>query len=470
MIKMAISMRQRGLALLLGLCVALGAMMQAAPAQAFEVEEIRILPAGSNVVTGSTSVEFSVKFSIWVFSVDPSDFRVGNDPLNANATLSPSIATVTSVRAGSGYTPDYDDLWYVTVSGANLASYTGQLSLALAADHEITEGFTFNSENLIPAVREWWDVRSAPPPPPLPAPWLDSFFDSGFSNSDRITNSATLVVHAGRTTDMTSFELFAERGGNVRSVGMGVVGGGAGVPGTWGTAVQSRTLSDGTWNFFGIATYASGQQRETGRVAITLDRQVEDAVFTFTERGSDVSPTDGITNQRVFDYTLQAEANSQVRLSNFPTTQVLSWARQPGPFSFSGAFSLADGPEGEYKINVQTTDAAGNTRTQEVARITLDTVAPTISSVRLAEESDSGYSNSDGVTNEPFPKFSAVFAGAAAQARLTLDGTVLTPWTAVAPDGRWTSEKPIDILKGRVRIEARDLAANIATTDYSYKY
>ncbi|WP_347363403.1 Ig-like domain-containing protein, partial [Vibrio vulnificus] len=68
--------------------------------------------------------------------------------------------------------------------------------------------------------------------------------------------------------------------------------------------------------------------------------------------------------------------------------------------------------DGVYNWSIVATDAAGNTDTGSLGQFTLDTTAPTITSLMLIPNSDLGHSSTDGITNVTSPTVSVVTSGA----------------------------------------------------------
>ncbi|MEI8395455.1 MAG: Ig-like domain-containing protein [Rhodospirillaceae bacterium] len=112
-----------------------------------------------------------------------------------------------------------------------------------------------------------------------------------------------------------------------------------------------------------------------------------------------------------------------------------------GSFSISGGTLRANNASnlapGSYAIYVRTTDAAGHSFDKAFTITVADNIPPSApSQLSLASSSDSGWSDSDGVTTATTPTFSGT-AEAGSTVRL-YDGSTLVATTTAGGDGHWS--------------------------------
>src|SRR5690606_2831875 len=151
---------------------------------------------------------------------------------------------------------------------------------------------------------------------------------------------------------------------------------------------------------------------------------------------SGISSTDNITNVTTPAFSGTAETNSMVTLYSGDTDLGSTTALGGNWIITSSALG-----EGSHSITAKATDAAGNVSDASAPlEITIDTtVHPKPPAPVLAAASDTGNSNSDGVTNlTTFTLQGAagsVEANASVQARSDLEGPLSS--TTANADGSW---------------------------------
>jgi hypothetical protein len=201
--------------------------------------------------------------------------------------------------------------------------------------------------------------------------------DTGTSDSDGITNDATVTVTLD--DDVASWR-YSLDGGN-----------------TWNTGTGSSFELDAD------TTYAIGdiqvQQTDTAgntstassnSTAITIDSTVSTVAFALAS-DTGTSDSDGITNDATVNVTLADDAASW----EYSLDEGYTWNTGTG-----SSFELsADTFYSIGTIQVRQTDTAGNTSTaSNSTAITVDTT--TLAAPSFALASDTGTSDSDGITND----------------------------------------------------------------------
>ena len=148
-------------------------------------------PAGSP--TNADSLTWRVTFSEAVANVDAADFAVTG-----------STATVTGVQAVSGETGVHD----VTVSGGNLAGFSGTVSLTLASGRDIADEAGNPVANATPTGidERSYDLDNAAPTVTIAAPAeANAPFTATFTFSEPVTGFAVedITVGNGTASDLT---------------------------------------------------------------------------------------------------------------------------------------------------------------------------------------------------------------------------------------------------------------------------
>ncbi len=173
------------------------------------------------------------------------------------------------------------------------------------------------------------------------------------------------------------------------------------------------------------------------------------------------SNTDNYTNVTTPTFSGTAEANSTVTLYRSGLTLIGSASANA-----SGAWTIISSalPVGVYSITAKATDLAGNVSVASAAlSITIDTSAPAAPPPPdLNSASDSGFSNSDNITNVTTPTFNGT-AEAASTVKLFRAGSTLIGSVAADGSGNWTivsSTLPAGV--NSITATATDLAGNVS--------
>ncbi|CAH7353464.1 conserved hypothetical protein [Vibrio chagasii] len=273
---------------------------------------------------------------------------------------------------------------------------------------------------------------------------LDAGSDSGESDSDGITNvnrpNFSGTGEAGAT--ITVFINNKEYKGVVQS------------DGTWSIRIDD-VIPDGVWDYRILAVDIAGNEAETSGT-IEIDTIAPTDLTYSLDNDSGESDSDGITKNGKFEMSGTVEAGCDIRItigSNVFTTNNGVVVNSNGTWTF---VSPIDFGEGDYTIVIEGIDVAGN-----VARETMDVVVDKTTWVDggLDSDSDSGDSDSDGLTNIDKPWFSGT-GEPDSKIVLVIDGK--TYETTTDEMGRW-SVQVLDALTDdvyRYEITITDKAGN----------
>ncbi|MVW64032.1 DUF4347 domain-containing protein, partial [Massilia sp. NEAU-DD11] len=255
--------------------------------------------------------------------------------------------------------------------------------------------------------------------PAVPLAHLSPLSDSGAIPVDGVTTVVT-----------PTFDGFAEAGSTITlydTDGTTVLGSTVATNGFW--SITSSTLSEGVHTITARASDAAGNASAASiGTHVTIDTTAPDAPSTPTPGAtttSDTTPT----------FTGTAVAGTAVDLFDTDGTTVLGSTVADG----NGAWSITATTmgEGTHTVTAKATDLAGNTSAASPAQsVTIDTTAPAASSTPVLDAaSDTGVSNSDGITAATTPTFTGT-AEAGATVDLYEGSTLLG--SAVATGGTWS--------------------------------
>ncbi len=173
------------------------------------------------------------------------------------------------------------------------------------------------------------------------------------------------------------------------------------------------------------------------------------------------SSTDNLTLKTLPTLTGTAEAGTTVTI--FDGAASLGTATLTGTnWTFTVLVALSDGA---HSFSAKATDTAGNATTSATLTVTVDTVAPVVSTPDLATADDTGISSTDNITTQKRPTFTGtatagstvtVFDGATLLGTATLAGT---NWTYTVPNPKALSDGGHSITA-----VASDTAGNSTTT------
>ena len=307
-----------------------------------------------------------------------------------------------------------------------------------------------------------------------------------FSTAAAMTIDATApiapTINAVSTDNVVNA---TETGAGVAVSGTAEVG--ASVVVTWGAASHSVTASNGTWTatfssaevaaggsatISAVASDAAGNPSTAGTRAITVDTVAPTVTDVSVSAGdainaSEFAATAGVT------ITGATDAGARVDITFADATTIRSvTAGSTGAWSYTlTKADISAMEQGSETFTVKATDAAGNTGAAESKTISIDTVAPTLSSFALTTASDSG-TQGDGKSNVPAPAIqltaelgSTLYldlgAGAGYQAAGTGTGAsqTVTAGSAYTADASYT-----------IKVKSTDAAGNTTERSGSYTY
>ncbi|WP_426074981.1 Ig-like domain-containing protein [Janthinobacterium sp. DSP2-3-3] len=269
---------------------------------------------------------------------------------------------------------------------------------------------------------------SAPAAPP--APVLSAASDSGASDSDGITNVSRPTI-TGRAESGSTVTLYDSDG--VTVLGTAVATGGA-----W--SITSSALGDGVHTLSAKAVDAAGNSSAASSpLSISIDSGAPAAPPTpelSAASDSGASNSDGITNVSRPTITGRAESGSTVTLYDSDGVTVLGTTIATG-----GVWSITSSTlgSGTHSLSARAVDGAGNASAASSAlAITIDNAtaaAPT--TLVLNSASDSGTSNSDGITNASRPTITGRAESGSTVTLYDSDGVTVLGST-VAAGGTWS--------------------------------
>jgi hypothetical protein len=279
--------------------------------------------------------------------------------------------------------------------------------------------------------------------------------DTGSSNDDGITKLTTFTI-AGVGGTALNYVIFTIGATTYSPVLIG--------PG--GSFTFSVTLPEGAYTI-SAQEWNSTLSVTVGDVAttqVTVDTTAPAASGTAPDLvdGSDsgTSDTDNLTNNTTPTFTGSGvEANATVTLYDTDGTTVLGTALADGGGNWSITSSTLS--EGAHSLTVKQTDLAGNTSTVVSYNMiaTIDTIAPTTGTLAFSSLSDTGSSDSDGITQDDTFNLSLTGqeSGATVVYQVTTDGGMT--WTT-------TSNIQNSLTDGAYQFRAKvtDAAGNTAYT------
>ncbi|WP_440958142.1 Ig-like domain-containing protein [Oceanicaulis sp. LC35] len=302
---------------------------------------VRQTPATAS--TNADSLVFRVTFDEAVQNVDTTDF-----------TASGTSGTATGVSAQS--TTVYD----VTVSGGDLAGYTGAVSLGFAGGQNISDTPAGNAlVNTTPTgANESYTVDNTAPAAPS-TPDLDAGSDTGSSSTDNITNDTT-PTFTGTAEANAIVTVSSSVSGSLGSTT-------ADGAGNW--SYTSGVLAEGAHTITATATdAASNASAASGGLSITIDTTAPDinsitrlsptgqSIGTSTANAAfRVTYSEAVAGSSQTDYAFQNVSGTAAgSVSSYGTSSPTQINVQLGTLSGEGDFSVT--LNGGHGI----TDIAGN--------------------------------------------------------------------------------------------------------------
>jgi uncharacterized delta-60 repeat protein len=329
-------------------------------------------------------------------------------------------------------------------------------------------GLENDSAVMVDASNNWWGSADGPDTPlntfmypttgdivvgsdVIVAPWLSDGTDSepdvaGFQHADANASVTTPMISLeassdtygaanapdsgiggdsdGITSDSTpTFDGTGDDGDTINLYdGMTLLGSTTVAGGTW--SITSSHLIDDPYTIYAIATDPHGNTSgDSSGVSVIIDTTAPAAPSTpvLTAASDSESPANGfdpgigtdsddITNINTPTFTGTAEAGTLIRLyANGVEVGYATATGAPGYPGGAGTWSITTSvlADGSYTIDATSTDVAGNPSTDSgVLDVVIDTTAPNAPSApALTAVSDTGYSDSDGITSDNTPVF-----------------------------------------------------------------
>ncbi|NVM76280.1 hypothetical protein FHW83_002075 [Duganella sp. SG902] len=344
-----------------------------------------------------------------------------------------------------------------TVVGTAVADDKGAWSItskALAAGaHSLTAKATDTAGNVSTApaaLAVTIDVKAPSAPTALD---LAVSADNGASNSDNLT-SITAPVVSGKAEANAIVALYD--GDTLLGTAL------ADKNGAW-SITSSVTLADGVHSLTAKATDVAGNvSLASPAFKLTVDTATAAPTLLDLATASDkgASTSDNITNLTTPVITGKAEAGATVVLFDGAKQVGKATADNKGVWSITST-KLADG---EHHLTAAATDAAGNVSLASAELVlTVDTRAVLVASAPLLDTlSDSGRSQSDGITNVTTPKVSGVTEAGASVA--LYDGNTLVGTALAGDDGNWSiTSKALPGGAHKLTIKVTDIAGNVSS-------
>jgi large repetitive protein len=262
--------------------------------------------------------------------------------------------------------------------------------------------------------------------------------DTGTSDTDNITNVSTIVGVADPGSAVT-----LTRGASVLATLT------SDASGLW---TYSPSFADGTYTLTASETNTNSVTG-TATLAFTLDTTPPAIPTAALASDTGASSSDHITSNPAVTGT--AEAGDVITILVGGTTLDVETANSSGTWFSSPSLS-----DGFYALTIEAADTAGNVATTTLS-LTLDTNPPS-PSVGLV--SDTGDSNSDGLTSDP-----AISGSAEAGDVVTIfnGGTTLGAVTANA-NGSWTYTPTLADGSYTLTASEADVAGNIGTSTVGF--
>lgn len=299
---------------------------------------------------------------------------------------------------------------------------SGNYSIALSALNEAVHNLTAvatdlagNSSSATTALTVTIDV-TAPAAPGTPD--LDATSDSGSSSTDNYTNDNTPLI-TGTGVDGTTVTLTSNVSGAIGSV---VVAGGA-------YSITSSTLASGAHTITAVATDAAGNaSTSSASLSMTVDTSapaVPTALDLAAGDDTGTSSTDNITKNTTA-LTISGSSDASVSIELFRAGSIsLGTTTASGGGAWSLDIALAT--EATHSVTAVATDLAGNfSAASSPLAIQIDFTAPASAPAapNLDSSTDTGFTNSDNITNDATPNFTFSNVGGVANLRLNIYSSI----------------------------------------------
>ena len=294
------------------------------------------------------------------------------------------------------------------------------------------------------------------------APDMTSGSDSGSSNSDDITSTAT-PTFSGTAEANATITLYDTNGTSE----LGTIG--ADGSGNWSITVDNlKAMTDGVHVVKIKATDLAGNESSlstglTVTIDLTAPTTLVDTVKFSNDTGTSssdfITKTAAQTISGTVDTDLASDETVQVSLDNGSTWQDATAAAGQKTWSLSGQTLT-----GSSTLKVRVVDTAGNNGTAVSQAYTLDTSAPSApGGLTMATADDKGSSNSDAITSLTTPSISGTSEAFATIILYDGGGNPVGSATADG-SGNWTATD-ITLTAGSYTLTAKatDTAGNVSS-------
>ena len=224
--------------------------------------------------------------------------------------------------------------------------------------------------------------------------------------------------------------------------------------GRW-SATLGESLKEGTYTVKFTAVDAAGNISSINH-DILIDTSIAITASMDSISDSGISDSDNITSNKLPSFSGTGEVGAEVTVSILGKEYKVT-VGENGTWKIALTTPLDDG---NYAVEISIVDLAGNYMKAPDINIEIDTTAPIISSITMT--SDTGVSNSDGLTKESSP----VFAGkteAGSSVAMTINGiTHEIPSSSIDEEGNWIFTWPLSLYDGDYQwsVLVTDVAGN----------
>ena len=412
---------------------------------------VQVTDDAGNVQT-STALAITVDTSVAapVIALSDDTGTAGDNQTNdatpgfAIATDNDAVSVMVSIDGGKpvAATKAADGQWHIDSSALTDGDHTIVATVTDLAGNTATSSLTFTVDTTLS----------------VPTIDLADASDSGSLNSDNITNDTTPAFTLGNIdADVTKVQVLIN----------GTAYDAVKAEGKW--TFTAPELADGDYSIRVQVTDDAGNTATSAALAITVDTEVL-PVNIVLDKTSDTgeSSTDNYT----------ADTTPTFKFSNIPddvatiTLTLSTGQHYTIDLSKSTSFTLPDElQDGSYTATVTVTDVAGNSADSKIS-FTIDTIVdkPT---VELATVSDSGDSQTDGLTNETKPQFQISGVDTDDVNTITIaivssDGSYKDSWTLDSEtyeSGAWACPVALDDGQYTITVTVEDMAGNQSTSD-----
>jgi hypothetical protein len=318
--------------------------------------------------------------------------------------------------------------------------------------HALTATETDLAGNMSPVSAPYDVVVVMAPPTPAIA-GLTAATDTGSSDSDGITSDQTpTVMGTGEAGDsLTVYD-------GTQALGTVTVA----ANGTWVLPVTSP-LAAGTHDLTAVQTNLAGYpSAASAPLPVVIETSAPAPVVTGLTAATDTgsSQTDGITSDTTPTVMGTGEAGAVVTVSDGMTVLGTATVAADGTWTLAVTTPLA---AGTHELTATETDQAGNlSPVSGPYQVTIETSAPAPVLTGLTPATDTGSSQTDGVTSDTTPTFMG--SGEPGAVVTLYDGTMVIGTTTVASDGSWSLAPTSPLSAGAHMVTATetDQAGNVS--------